>query len=199
MGTISAGKSSETSQATIAPRSAQERRLAQMLERVAGAAEGGLGNINAIASGDLSALSASGADRALIEEAASASSDIANRQIDEALKRASRTVGERATAQGIDESSIEAALQALAAGEAVRSSADVADRSRQFTAESMLNLPFQRANLQLGANAQLFNQLVAASSPVLEMGLRERMAQAKTETKGTSFGYQSPELKIPGF
>jgi len=194
------GQRSDTETATtIAPQSASEARLAQMLRNVAGSSAEGIDfeALAAIASGDLSALSASAGDRALIESATGASSEIASRRIREELEGISRQIGDRASGRGIEGSSIEAALEAIAGKEAVGRIADVESERQGQTSQALLNLPFQRAGLQLGANQQLFNQLVSASSPVLEIGLRERLAQANTQTTGTQFG-ATADIEITG-
>ena len=202
MGSVSGGKSSTsaTSSTTIAPRSAQESRLANRLESVADVSAGGLGDLSALARGDLSALGASNADRALIEQSTNAGADIANRQIQQSVEALSRQTADRATGRGIEGSTIEAALEALAAQEGVRQSADVADQSQQFAAQAELSLPFQRAQTQLGANQQLFNQLVSASNPVLDIGLRERLGSATTQSESQTqdIGFSGSPISIPG-
>jgi hypothetical protein len=60
--------------------------------------------------------------------------------------------------------------------------------------QALMNLPFQRAGVQLGANQQLVNQLIGMGNPTLQHGLNERINQGTTTQTQESKGFTPTEL-----
>ncbi|KPK44900.1 MAG: hypothetical protein AMJ65_01640 [Phycisphaerae bacterium SG8_4] len=165
-------------QVSIPGTSAQEQRILDALEVLGIGTQRQLdiGGLGQIARGKLEA---SPEDRALIEQSVQASREIAERAAREQYADLASQVEAGALERGIEGSSIEAVNRAVMGRELQRQLADITARTQQQTSEQLLSLPFQRAGMQLSANQQLLNQLLGATSPVLQTRLQERLVQQK--------------------
>ncbi len=132
-------------------------------------------------------------DRTLVAEAQNATGDIAKRQLEDLLRTANLGLDESLSARGVQGSSIESAQRAGVARDASRQIADLIDRQRQESASALINLPFQRAGVQISANQALLQQL-GLGNVVANQGLQERLSQLTTTNTQTESGISSGEL-----
>ncbi|KPJ97105.1 MAG: hypothetical protein AMJ55_00370 [Gammaproteobacteria bacterium SG8_15] len=170
-------KTKQETQTTIPGAGRQESAVLNML---LGAGQGAAGILDPTILGQLASgqlLAPTGQDISLLEQATGASREIAERAAREQLEDIMRQVEAGALERGIEGSSIEAVTRAIGGREMARQLADINAQQQQQMAEGMLNLPFQRANVQLGANQALLQQLVGTTTPVLQTRLSERLSQ----------------------
>lgn len=176
--------STETSQTTTIPgRSGQENEILRLLAEVAGGAGGQLGDLTALAGGDLSALSPSGADQELVNQSIMRAAEMARRAMRQQLAVGGAALDEELAARGIQDSSIEGFRRAGLESGALDMIANMVDQARQEGGQALMNLPFQRAATQLNANQALFNRIMGAGGLVSQTNLQERLAQPSTTAK----------------
>jgi hypothetical protein len=171
------GTKTTTETSTIPGRTGQEEEMQRLLAYLAEQASAQMGDLSALASGDMRA---TGDDRRFLGEAVGAGRDIAERQARSAYEDSTRMVEEDLAARGMDQSTIAAVVQALQGREYQRTLADVGSRAQEQTATGMLTLPMQRADAQLNANRLLLERLMGGAGTLSAHGLQERLAQLTT-------------------
>lgn len=190
-------KETQTTETSIAPRSAPEQQLMQMLTQLGIDTSGQLGDLSQLASGQ--GLVPTAADQSLVEQSIGASSDIARRQLEDFVSQQQLGLDEAMSARGIGGSSIESMNRAIIGRDAQRQMANMLSQQQQQGAQALMQLPFQRANTQLNANQALFQRLAGAVNPALSTALQERLAQQKQVTTNESSGMSTGDwLAIGG-
>lgn len=183
-------KTTQTTTSSIPPRSGQEQQLLQMLTQLGIEGADQLGDLSQLASGQ--GLVPTAADQSLVEQSIGASSDIARRQLEDFVSQQQLGLDESLSARGVQGSSIESVNRAVIGRDANRQFANLASAEAGRGADALMQLPFQRANVQLNANQALFQRLAGASQASLSQNLQERLAQGTStstqETSGMSFG-----------
>jgi hypothetical protein len=178
----------------LAPRSAQEQQLLDALSSLTKGAGSqlDLDALGRLASGE--GLQPTAEDRRLTEESFGLTNQMAERALEDFVREQNLGLDEQLSARGMQGSSIEAVNRGLVRRDAGRQLADILDQSRREQAQSLMQLPFQRAGMQLNANQQLFNQIIGGAQPALRFGLNERIADIDT----TGFGEQTETMQ-PSF
>ena len=183
------GETSTTKTTTIPGRSGGETDILALLQQLAQQFGGQMGDLSQLAQGQ--AGGPTGQDMQLIADSIGRIADIANRENTRSSQLGQARLGETLSSRGVSGSSAESVQRALLETQLQDQTANTLDRARSEGSQTALQLPFQRAALQLSANSQLFNQLSAASNPILQHGLGERQAQqTTTETSQGGFGLQ---------
>ena len=116
----------------------------------------------------------------MIAQSVLASHEIAERAARSQYEDISAQIENDLLERGIEGSSIEAVNQAILGRQMQRQLADVSSQGQQFGSQALLNLPFQRAGVQLSANQQLLQQLLGGAQTGIQAGLSERLAQGTT-------------------
>lgn len=179
---MGAAKQTQESQSTIQKASGSESQLLQMLSQLGLSAGGQMGDLSQLAAGNIGPTAQ---DRELVEQSVGASTDIASRQLEQQIQQLMAQLDEQLAARGIQGSSIEAVNRGQVFGQGVNAQANLLSQQQQLGAQSLQNLPFQRAQAQIGANQALFQRLMGASGQVVGGGLQERLAGASTRTTQT--------------
>jgi hypothetical protein len=167
---------------TIPGRGQQESDILKLLAELTGDAGGQLGDLGQLAQGDLSMLGPSGQDQELVSQSITRAAEMARRALQGQLQLGGANLDEELAARGIQGSSIEGFRRAGLEAGAFNQILNVTEGAAQRGGEALLNLPFQRANVQLNANQALFNRILGAGGLVAQTGLQERLAQPTTET-----------------
>lgn len=142
-----------------------------------------MGNLGGLAGGDLSALGPSGADRELIAKSIGATTDMARRSLQQLSAEGQARLGETLTGLGQQDSSQESVQRAILERDLLRNAQDLISQQQIQGSQALMNLPFQRAGVQLGANQALFQQLIGSAAPALQSLLQGRLSQTTTEQK----------------
>lgn len=169
----------------MAPRSAGEQEMLNLLQQMASRSGG---QIDFQALGDLASgqgLSPTEQDRQMVAENFGLTEDIAKRALEDFVRERNLGLDETLSSRGIQGSSIESVQRGLVDRDATRQLLSMLDRSRQEGNQQLMQLPFQRAGMQLGANQQLFNQLLQGGTTAAQFGLNERIADMDTSGWGT--------------
>lgn len=184
------GQKTLTQTNTIPGRSGQEDAILRLLQQVLKSSGGQLGDLSKLASGDMSALGPTGADRDIVARSIGAARDIAARNMETTTAEQQAQLGEVLGQRGIQGSSIESVQRAILQRDAQRAIMNNVDTAAQEGGQALLALPTQRAGIQIGANAELMNRLTGAGGLSLNAMLQERLAQSKqtTKEKGASWG-----------
>lgn len=184
------GQKTETRTNKLPPKSSMEQQLLTLLTQMAKQSGGQMGDLSKLASGDMSALGPTGADRELVGNSIGAARDMAARSLEFTGAEQQAQLGETLAGKGIQGSSIEAVQRAIMQRGMQNEIANNVDRATQEGGQALLNLPGQRAQVQLGANAELMNRLSGAGGLSLNSMLQERLAQVKStnKTTGASWG-----------
>ena len=175
-----------TSTNVIPGRSSQESDIMRLLAELTGDASGQLGDLGALAGGDLSVLGPSGQDQQLVSQSITRAAEMARRALQGQLQIGGANLDEELAARGIQGSSIEGFRRAGLEAGAFDQITNVTEGAAQRGGEALMNLPFQRAAVQLNANQQLFNRILGAGGLVSQQGLQERLAQG-TQTQEQPF------------
>ena len=178
MGSMFQSKVTQTTE--IPSAGGQESQLRDLLAQLAHQAGGAIDMdaLTQLASGQL--LSPTGADEGLIAQSVQASQEIAERAARSQYEDISAQVENDLLERGIEGSSIEAVNQAILGRQMQQQLADVSSQGQQFGSQALMNLPFQRAGVQLSANQQLLQQLLGGAGTGIQAGLSERLAQGTT-------------------
>lgn len=168
---------------TIPGQSQQESDLMRLLAELTGDASGQLGNLGAMAGGDLSVLGPSGQDQELVSQSITRAAEMARRALQGQLQVGGANLDEELAARGIQGSSIEGFRRAGLEAGAFDQILNVTEAAATRGGEALMNLPFQRAAVQLNANQQLFNRILGAGGLVAQTGLSERLASGTQETE----------------
>ena len=192
------GGSKSTETVTLPPASGGEGSIIEMLRKLGLGNIGQLGDLSKLASGDISALSPTGADRALVAENMGFTGDIARRQMEETLSQLSGGLDENLAERGVSGASFEAVDKALLRRGVGNDIASMMDRSRIEGNTALMQLPGQRAGIQLGANQELFNRIIGSLGPALAGYQNPRMASQTrtTTTKPGALDYLNTGLGV---
>jgi hypothetical protein len=144
-----------------------------------------MGDLSALASGK--GLSLSEEDLALINQAVGGQADISRNALRTQFAEQNAQMRDELGATGQRDSSMELMKRLMVGGRQANALKDVELTRMSSAASYGMALPFQRAESQRAANAQLLAQLGVAN-PVLQGYLQERMAQGTSTTSGTSTG-----------
>ncbi len=175
------GQTATTTQQTAVPeRGQQETQLLAFLQRLAEQAGGQFGDLGPLASGDLRGFGPTGEDQRLVSESIGLTSDIAQQQAEAQLVRLNTALGENLAARNVQSSSIEGFQKAGLSAQALRDILTMLNQARQEGGQALLNLPFQRAGVALGANQALFQRLTGTALPSLQALLQGRLGQSTT-------------------
>lgn len=178
----------ETTQSTrtdLAPRSGQEQDVLNLLSQLA-TQLGGKFDANTLANlASGQGLQPTGSDQQLVENSINATSDVAKRALEDFVKQANLGLDESLSSRGLQGSSIEAVNRAVVNRDAERRLADILSQAQGQGANALLQIPFQRAGVQLNANQALFQQLLQSATGVGQHGLQERVADINTYGQGT--------------
>ncbi|HUW10462.1 MAG TPA: hypothetical protein VM537_12095 [Anaerolineae bacterium] len=178
-------KSTQTSTTSIAPAGGQEQQMMALLSKLGIESADQLSNLGNLANGQ--GLVPNSQDRALVEQSIGASSDMARRQLQGFVEQQQLGLDDSLSARGVQGSSIESMNRAVIGRDANRQFANMASQEQQQGAQALMQLPFQRANVQLNANQALFQRLSGASNQVLSQSLQDRLAnQTQTSTQEES-------------
>jgi len=178
----------------LAPRSAQEQQLLDALSSLTKRAGSqlDLDALGRLASGE--GLQPTAEDRRLTEESFGLTNQMAERALEDFVREQNLGLDEQLSARGIQGSSIEAVNRGLVRRDAGRQLADILDQSRREETQSLMQLPFQRAGMQLNANQQLFNQIIGGAQQGLQFGLNERIADIDTTGTGEQTQTMQPSF-----
>lgn len=177
-----------TQETTIPGRGADESAILSLLRQITQDAGAQLGDLSGLAQGDLGQLGPTEGDRELVRKSIGATRDIAQREIESLLAELKGQLGEQLGARGVQGSSIEAVQSGILSRDAGRQVADLLSQAQGQSAQALMNLPGQRAGIQIGANQALFQRLIGAGGTGLNFGLGERAAQGTTTTTNP-FGF----------
>jgi len=171
----------QTTKNQINAQSASERQAMESLLQGATSAGQQMGDLSAIAGGDMGMPTAY--DQQLVEQSIGASTDIAERELRRRLEEMMAQYGEQMSARGIQGSSIEAMGAGQIYSGGLDQLANIISQGQGQGATALMNLPMQRAQTQIGANQALFQRLVGGAQPVMQAGLTERLNTMTTQTK----------------
>lgn len=181
MGGILDATSEQTTNRTIQGASGNEAAMAALFRRLAEGSAGQLGDLGALARGEMQGPTA--ADQALVDKTFGATAEAARGQIDQEMQRMMAQLDEQMAARGIQGSSIEAVNRGQVGATGVNRMAELMAQLQAQQGQSLMNLPFQRAQTQIGANQALFGQIAGYGNPLLSGGLQERLATITTNQK----------------
>lgn len=173
------GTSKETTQNEVGAMSPQMQQMMRYVMQAAGGGAGQMGDLTALAQGNVGI---SEQDRRLVGDAQSASGDIARRQMEQAMQEAMRGVEGQMLGRGLEGSSIEAVNNALIGQDFQRQMANMLDQQRSESAQQMMNMPFQRAGVQLNANQLLLQRLLGGASPMMSYDAAMRAGSGSSTT-----------------
>lgn len=174
------GSQTTTEQSSIPGRTGAENEIEQMLRAFVQQAQGQMGDLSDLASGNLQA---SGQDRAFLQESIGAGRDIAERQARRSYEDASRMTEEDLLGRGMDQSTIDAVVQALQGRQYQDTMANIGSQSQEQMATGMMQMPFQRAQTQLNANQLLLQRLMGGAQTIMGHNLNERLGQRTVTTE----------------
>jgi hypothetical protein len=179
----------KTEQATIIPpQSELEGNLLGLLGQIAQGGLGQLGDLGALARGELAG--PTGADIELIGQTIGRTRELAESQLQRTGDVQRARLGEFLSSRGQAQGTSEAVQQGLLGADLQNQINQSVIQSQLQGGQALLNLPFQRAQTQIGANQALFQRIIGAAQPALASSLQERLAQPTTTqtTSGFSLG-----------
>jgi hypothetical protein len=159
----------------------QETALLNALQQILQQSQGQLGDLSDLAQGQVGGPTAE--DRRLVEQSIGSATDAAEVRLRAALDRLGANLDEELAAKGIQGSSIEGFKEAGLRSQAFDQILGMTNQARGEGANALLNLPFQRAGVQLGANQALFQRIAGAAAPSLQSLLQSRLANVTQTTK----------------
>ena len=129
------------------------------------------------------------ADRDLVEQSIGASGDIARRELERSMEQIMSQVSEQLAARGIAGSSIESMMAGQVGSQGLQSIENLMSREQAQGGQALLNLPFQRAQTEIGRNQALLQRLTSLGGAVQQGGLQERLNTiGQTTTQSQSGG-----------
>lgn len=172
----------ETTEVSVPEREQGEKDLIQQLQQLLGAAQGQMGDLSGLASGQLPQLSPEMVN--LIETigrgAATSQTEALQRQAQEQKVALEGSLAGR----GIDASSIAAVQEGLIDRNVLEQTGDIERARADQVANLMYQTPFNVANTQLTTNQLLMNLLTGVSGQLNENFLRDRLARTTSTTTG---------------
>lgn len=173
------GKQESTTSVEIPGMSPTARRIQRLLAQQAQAAAGQMG-------GPIST-EATPEQLAYIQQIQEATGETARGQMEQGLRESMGQVEAGALERGVEGSSIEQVLQALNAQDFQRQLNEMLQRQRAEAGQMAINTGFANADVQLNRNQQLLQQLIGASSPIIQADVAARTAQpTQTNTQTDS-------------
>lgn len=172
-------ESKQTTQNQVGAMSPQMQQMMQLVMQMAQGSAGQMGDLSALARGDMAI---SEQDRQLVSDAQSASGDIARRQMEQAMQEAMRGVEGQMLGRGLEGSSIEAVNNALIGQDFQRQMANMLGQQRAESAQQLMNMPFQRAGVQLNANQLLMQRLLGGAQPMMSYDAAMRQGSGTQTT-----------------
>lgn len=164
---------------------AEEQRYMEFFKRMQTQAAGQLGDLGGLAQGDLSKLGPTGADQELAAQAIMRTREIAQRELEAASGEMQAQLGEQLASRGMQGASIEAVQRGMLTRSMQQELAKMLLASQQQQGEALMNLPFRRAEVALGANQALFNQIAGMSQMPYQGLLNARLAQTTKTSSQT--------------
>jgi hypothetical protein len=172
--------SEQTTTTTVPGAGAQETGLADLLTRLATGGMGQLGDLSKLAAGEVG--SPTGADQALVNASIERARQMAQREMESYSGELGAQLSEQMAARGMEGSSSEVVARGLMGKNMQNQLAQALLAAQQQGGEALMNLPFQRAQVQLNANQALFNRIVGGAQPVYGGLLQERLARSTSTT-----------------
>jgi hypothetical protein len=166
---VSTKQTQETTK-TISSASGNEAAMNELFTMLAQQAGGQLGNLGPEMLGGPTA-----ADRDLVAGSIGASTDIAKRELEVAMQQIMAQLSEQLASRGIQGSSIESMMAGQVGSQGLRSIADLVSQQQAQGGQALLNLPFQRAQTEIGRNQALLQRLTSLGGAVQQGGLQERL------------------------
>lgn len=179
------GKQKVETTTTVPARGAGEANLLQLLQQLAQGSAGQLGDLSQLAQGEVGMPTSSDID--LIARSIGRSRQLAEGQLKASGDVLSARGREDLAGRGVTDSSseiIKTLMNQLGTQQSISQSILGA---QEQGGQALMNLPFQRAGLQLSANQQLFNQILGAATPGLTVPLQERLAQTTSTQEQSGF------------
>ena len=173
--------SKTTTTNTIPGAGAQENTIRGLLQNLASSQAGQLGDLSQLAQGQLQGPTAD--DLALITNTLDRTRDITSRNLNVMSQEGQARLSEQLASRGISGASIESVDRAILERDLTRQGANLMDQSRIEANQALMQLPFQRAQVQLGANQTLLQGLLGASNPLLQSLQQDRLAQSTQVTE----------------
>ncbi len=174
-----ASKQTQETTKTIRGASGGEAQMNRLFAQIAQQAGGNLGSL-----ADLD-LTPNSQDQALVDQSIGASSDIARRELEKTLQQIMAQQSESLAARGIQGSSIESMMAGQVGSEGLRQFANQLSGQQQQGAQALMNLPFQRGQMELGRNQALMQRLTSLGGAVQQGGLQERLNTIGSTTTQT--------------
>lgn len=185
MGSAMNAKTTTETTNTIRGASGAEAAMQQLFQRLAEMSGGQLGDLSALASGNMQGPTA--ADQALVDKSFGYTAEAARGQIDQEMARMMSQLDEEMRARGLQGSSIESVGRGQVASAGVNRMAELMAQLQNQQGNALMQLPFQRGQMQIGANTALFNQIAGMGSPLLSSGLQERLASMSTKSTSETY------------
>lgn len=138
------------------------------------------------------------ADQALIEQSIGASGDIAQRQLSQQMEQIMAQLSESLAARGVQGSSIESMMAGQIGSQGLQDIANMLSQQQAQGAQALMNLPFQRAQVEMGQNQQLLQQLTGTGNPLLQGGLQERLNTINSKNTTTQSGMSAADMAKVG-
>jgi hypothetical protein len=179
---VSTKQTQETTRTVDAARG-NEKVISDLFTKIAQEAGGQLGDLGP----DLAA-GPTAQDRELVEQSIGASSDIAQRELERSIEQIMAQLSEQLAGRGIQGSSIESMLAGQAGSQGIQSMENLLSREQAQGGQALLNLPFQRAQTEIGRNQALLQRLTSLGTPIQQAGLNERLNTIDTTTVNTQSG-----------
>jgi hypothetical protein len=179
------GQTTQTQTTTVPGATGSEARLQSLLQNLIKGQAGQLGDLSQIASGKFGVTEE---DRRLIADSLGFTRDIVSRDIAGLSAEGQGRLGESLAARGIQGSSIESVDRAILERDLQRQGANLLDQSRVESNQALMQLPFQRAQTQIGANQALFQSILGAANPLLNSFLSSRLTNTTTTNKQSGGG-----------
>lgn len=169
---------------TIPEAGRQESGVRNQLEQLMQSLQGQFGDLGGLAQGQLGGVTAD--DLALITNTLDRTRDITQRNLGSLSQEGQARLSEQLSSRGISGASIESVDRAILERDLTRQGSNLLDQSRIEANQALMQLPFQRAQVQLGANQTLLQGLLGAANPLLQGLQTDRLAQG-TQTEETPF------------
>ena len=186
------GKTTTTQTTSIPNAGGPEAQLQKLMQQLLKGQAGQLGDLSQLASGNLGITES---DKRMIADSLGFTRDIVSRDTAALSQEGQARLGETLAARGIQGSSAESVDRAILERDLQRQGANQMDQGRIEANQAMMQLPFQRAQVQLGANQQLFQNILGAANPLLSNYLQDRMAR-QTQTDQQSGGELDAFMKL---
>lgn len=180
------GSSKTTDTRQPGAQSGEAQRIMAALAEQVQRAGGQMGDLSSLAAGQMEI---NPYDRALVQQAQESTGQVAQQQMDQNMEQILRQLQDQAIGRGIENSSLEAVNNALVGQDYQRQMQQMMSQLQGQSAQALMNMPFQRAGVQLNANQALMQRLVGGAQPALgyDQGIRQ-MGMTSTRESPFDFG-----------